>query len=183
MPRKLNVIKNRYTRLIVIKEVQKHISTGGNASSQYLCQCDCGNEKIIFLRSLVSGKTKSCGCLLRESCSINGKKRRIHGMRSKESEGDKTYESWRAMRRRCLTNNTRYKLRGIKICKRWNSFNNFLHDMGPRPPGKTIDRINNDGNYEPSNCRWATPKEQANNRQNNRLAIKRGWVARRINTN
>lgn len=79
-----------------------------------------------------------------------------------------TYISWQAMRRRC-TQKAEYASRGIKVCGRWASFDNFLSDMGERPEGKTIDRIDNNSGYEPSNCRWATPQAQARNRRDNRL--------------
>lgn len=94
-----------------------------------------------------------------------------HARHGKNGKASPTYCSWIAMRVRCRLkrhNSNRYKDRGIFVCKRWSKFENFLEDMGVRPAGKTLDRKNNDGNYTPGNCRWATPKQQANNRSNKR---------------
>ena len=96
----------------------------------------------------------------------------IHGYRPR-GKMSPTYHAWTSMRERCESPTCRswlgYGGRGIKICLRWKEFPNFLADMGPKPTGKSLDRINNEGNYEPSNCRWATPKEQANNIRTNNL--------------
>ncbi len=131
------------------------------------CRCDCGIEKIIYPNSLISGRSKSCGCYRSE---VSGTIRLRHG---DTKSGKRTTEiiAWRNMRDRC-TNMRRiqwmnYGGRGITVCERWaSSFQNFLDDMGRKPtPKHSIDRINNDGDYEPGNCRWATAKEQRHNRR------------------
>lgn len=128
--------------------------------SFWLCKCDCGNEKIIRGYSLKSGNTKSCGCLNIENSKKSNTKHNKYGSRE--------YITWKGMIQRC--NNpkaTRYKNwggKGITICKRWEKFENFYEDMGKRPEGMTLDRIDNDGNYELKNCKWATSTEQNNNK-------------------
>lgn len=139
------------------------IGTDGATQRRYLCRCSCGTEKVIPSRNLTSGRTKSCGCLARES-----ELRETHG-HTTGGVMSGTYTSYMNAKSR-VTYPTcpswpRYGGRGITMCERWrNSFAAFLEDMGERPEGMTLDRIDPDGNYEPANCRWATTQQQNANR-------------------
>jgi hypothetical protein len=131
--------------------------------SLWKCRCDCGNEVVTASVELVSGATKSCGCII-------GKHKRTHG-----ATGTPEFMAWGAMFQRCYNPKSKsykdYGARGIKVCDRWTgSFENFLADMGKRPSAEhSLDRYpNNDGNYEPTNCRWATDTVQSNNRRSSR---------------
>ncbi|WP_176317340.1 hypothetical protein [Burkholderia vietnamiensis] len=133
----------------------------------YECRCECGNTCIIGAQNLRRGMTKSCGCLQKERVRQASLK---HGM-----SHTSLHNTWMSMIQRCTDQNCRaypdYGGRGIKVCDRWLTFENFLADMGlPPQKGLTLDRFpNNDGNYEPGNVRWATKKEQANNRRSSRI--------------
>lgn len=127
----------------------------------WVCRCECGGEKSISHGALRSGNTKTCGCSKKTGAIIGGSR-------------TPTYISWCSMKQRCLGENhhakNRYADRGITICQEWiDSYPAFLRDMGERPPGLTLDRIDNDKGYDKSNCRWASWKQQANNTRRNVL--------------
>lgn len=131
------------------------------------CKCDCGNVTVVATNKLTSGHTRSCGCMALEVRRNNGKLNFEHGRG--HGVKDLTYKSWTSMRERCRPNYSKSKYyfdRGIRMSERWNSFANFLADMGERGIGETLDRIDVNGNYEPANCRWASAKTQQRNRRN-----------------
>lgn len=149
----------RFGRLVAIR----YISGGGpsrlgKGKTTWLFRCDCGREIINKVEPILSGQKSSCKCLQREMLAESmRRKATTHGMTL-----SREYASWRAMLKRCTDPNhvafSRYK--DIAVCKRWHTFENFYADMGPRPEGYTLHRVDNDLGYFPANCKWATRKEQ-----------------------
>lgn len=150
----------RWGRL-VIKSYAGHT----NKKAHVNCLCDCGNAFTVSYSALQTGNTKSCGCIRQENIRTLNASHRM--------SNTPEYTSWRGMMDRCSNSNHsryhRYGGRGITVCERWHSFENFLTDMGKRPPKLTLDRIDNDKNYEPGNCRWTTYKEQTRDQIRDKL--------------
>jgi len=167
MSKSIDLIGKKFSRLTVLKRMDNN----KHRQSTWLCRCDCGKETIIIGRNLKNGNTQSCGCFHKERASIANI---THGHR-KNCITSNIYTVWESMIKRCTNPKNKsyhnYGGRGIKVCKRWLKFENFLEDMGEVPEGYQIDRIDNNGNYCKSNCRWTTKKEQARNKRNNRLLI------------
>jgi len=169
----LDVVGQRYGRLVAIERVPD------SGRTTWRFRCDCGTEQNIRLDSVRRGQTQSCGCLNLEAASDTGRKTIVNAIAANRTNGwpsrthgksrTPIHRTWRAMLNRCYNQNVPeyryYGGRGISVCERWHKFENFYADVGDRPNGLSIDRINNDGNYEPGNVRWATRLQQARNRR------------------
>jgi len=165
VPAKINVVEgDRFGKLTVLgirKEPRKN--------TECFVQCDCGSLMFKLKHNLTSGHTKSCGC----DKVIAGEARLKHGHSKVTNQVSRTYKSWSSMKWRC---GRQEGYLTVRVCDRWQSFENFLADMGERPEGKSIGRINFTGDYEPDNCRWATILEQARNRKVRELSAE-GLIA------
>jgi len=182
--RAVNLIGQRFGRLLVTAPAAA-IGHGAARKTQWACRCDCGALLEVRTGHLKNGNTRSCGCLHVETSAAACVRRTKHG-RARSPE----YAAYHAMLQRCT--NARHKSfadyggRGIAVCARWQeSFENFLADMGERPDGMSLDRIDNDRGYEPGNCRWATDAVQVQNRRSTRLdalsaVLVRQLAARRV---
>ncbi|TDR34683.1 hypothetical protein [Aquamicrobium defluvii] len=153
----IDMVGKRFGNLVVLQLADERRDN----KRCWVCLCDCGNEKVIIGKNLRNGQVKGCGCLAGRPASFGSFH---HGL-----SRSPTHTSWRGMIDRC-TNPKHgyyeyYGARGITVCDRWRNYENFLADMGERPDGTTLDRVDNDGNYEPGNCRWATWDEQGANKR------------------
>lgn len=158
---RLNLISKRFNRLTVTRRA----ANSSSGKTRWVCRCDCGTKVTVIGTDLNSGHSQSCGCLHRE---LLKSQKTTHGQ-----SDSLEYKSWCNLRSRCYNKNnpkySRYGGRGIKVCKRWDDFATFLQDMGHKPKrGYSIERRNNDGNYEPKNCVWADAKTQARNTRRTR---------------
>lgn len=163
------MIGKRFERLLVVTQAHR----SDTRLAHWYCQCDCGRTKVVAGSSLRSGVIRSCGCLRSEKARVMGSSSKRHGLSRHPS-----YSVWTSMMHRCYSSRDieyrNYGGRGIAVCDRWHRFENFYTDFGHHRPvtknrrGISIERKDNNGNYEPSNVRWATPKEQGSNKRNNR---------------
>lgn len=172
MPKATDLTNQRFGRLVAVA------ATDMRASHRVVwrCLCDCGNEAFAQSAHLVDGRRVSCGCAKVAGTQIR-KKRPRHG-HYVGNVASPTYSTWSGMQTRCFNKTApaykHYGARGITVCERWRTFDNFLADMGAKPARCSIDRIDVNGNYEPGNCRWATSKEQSRNKRNTGVVMHRG---------
>lgn len=177
-PKIKDITGQRFGRLVALGYVGNILMGKKNAPfAGWLCRCDCGNTKVVIGSNLRLGYTQSCGCLQKERAS-NASRR--HGQAHKDKSAE--YKTWEGMISRCTNARTsgypNYGGRGISVCDRWRNFEFFLEDMGTRPtPRHSLDRIDVNGNYEKSNCRWVTKETQANNTRTNVYLVHNGDTA------
>ena len=161
---------SRFGKLEIIKEAQRHYTPSGQRLRKFICMCDCGNVVEVLLGNLKKRPNGSCGC---EKIKLHTKRLTKHG-----KCGTPTYKSWVEMKYRCSSDTQigykNYKGRGITHDVSWNDFEIFLADMGERPKGTSLDRIDNDGNYCKDNCRWASKIDQMNNTRRNKILTYNG---------
>ena len=168
--RRQNLTGRTFGRWTVIREAADRSRADAGQRRYWLCQCSCGAEREIRGENLVSGQSKSCGCL---RVDVSGQLTLTHG-NSRRGLRTREYRAWRNAKTRCFNTKSRdyhnYGGRGITMCHGWqNDFGAFFADMGCCPKGHTLDRIDVNGNYEPGNCRWAPQSVQARNRRNNHV--------------
>ena len=161
MRKRVDMTGQKFGRLTVISRAENC----KKGQTMWNCVCDCGEKTTTDRQELRRGRTTSCGCL--------GKERRREANLTHGKCGISTYRVWAAMKNRCTNPNNHsyrdYGGRGITVCERWDKFENFLADMGERTKDLSLDRIDNDGNYTPENCRWATASQQQRNTRSNRM--------------
>jgi len=159
-----DITGRRYGKLVTLGPVDKTLA----GQVIWLCRCDCGNQNAIRATDLIEGRYESC-----EVCRNLEKSLRCGGQREHP-----LYATWRGMWRRCTdkSNNSykNYGARGITVCDEWRDFERFIHDMGAKPDGYTLDRIDNNAGYSRENCKWSTWKSQHRNRRNNRMVEHEG---------
>lgn len=178
MPKRIGITefivnKTKFGRLVILAD-----AVSSTEKRKVHCVCECGATCVTNLDSLRTGNTSSCGCLNRELKAAGFTRTHGYGSRAKDKRRAE-YESWTGMWQRCTNQNNKhfkdYGGRGVQVCERWKSFENFIADMGDKPTGShSLDRVNVEGHYEPGNCRWATPAEQARNTRRTRLLTLNG---------
>lgn len=168
----IDLTGKKFFRLLVTCRSEKKSKVG----ALWRCLCDCGKHTDVPTLKLRRGTIKSCGCWRQE---MIGKISTTHG----KSNKSRTYRTWKEMRQRCMNPNSDkwrwYGGRGISIAPEWDDYEKFLADMGDRPPGMTLDRINNDGNYCKSNCRWALHIDQTQKQEKNKLSCELAYQLRK----